>query len=225
MVMENEKIISIADENLLLRRKIAKLESDLAQTSASLDEVLDRVDGLKKENEKLSQISMFSTTCPTLYNKRFFDLESPRLIEIERRFNQGNKRCFGVIYVDLNHLKLLNSTHGHAGGNQAICTVGTKLLQTVRRSDMVVHVHGDEFVILFFSSNLREGYRTYVRVTRAVRKVEVIFNDGSIGVTSAMTALAMQHFTDQATLEEVCHKADLRLMSKKQRREQRNSSE
>jgi diguanylate cyclase (GGDEF)-like protein len=214
-----EKQITPEEELNLLRRKLTKVELENSQLLAFLDEVCEREKLLKRAYAKLSENSMYSDVCTTLYNKRFFDQEGPRLIELERRHPANGGRYYGVVYVDLNHLKPVNGEFGHAGGNRSICAVGEKLLHIVRRSDIVAHLHGDEFVVLFFASTLKEGYKTYARINRAVRKVDVAFDDGRTTSLSAMTALAMRHVGDQVTLDEVCNKADLRMMAKKERRD------
>lgn len=217
---KKEKIVSPEEENKLLRRKIQKLESDLEQVMVFANEEAEKAARFKKEIARLIEISMFSIACPTLYNKRFFDQELPRMVEMERRMG-GNGGCYGIVYVDLNKLRSFNSRHGHDGGTRALCSIGTKLLKTVRKSDLVAHVSGDEFVVLFFSASIREGYKSYARINRAVRKVEVIFKDGSVDFASAMTALAIQSIGDKVDPADVCHKADLRLMAKKEKRDKR----
>ena len=60
-------------------------------------------------------------------------------------------RPLGVVYLDLDHLKLTNDTLGHSAGDQYICTAAEALRQAVRRGvDEVFRSHsaGDEFEIL-----------------------------------------------------------------------------
>jgi diguanylate cyclase (GGDEF)-like protein len=60
-------------------------------------------------------------------------------------------RPLGVVYLDLDHLKLTNDTLGHGAGDQYIRTAAEALLQAVRRGvDEVFRTHraGDEFEIL-----------------------------------------------------------------------------
>ena len=60
-------------------------------------------------------------------------------------------RPLGVVYLDLDHLKLTNDTRGHEAGDQYICTAADALRQAVRRGvDEVFRGYqaGDEFVVL-----------------------------------------------------------------------------
>lgn len=53
-----------------------------------------------------------------------------------------------VMFLDLDHFKLVNDTYGHAVGDALLLSVAKKLPLLVRQSDTVARVGGDEFVIL-----------------------------------------------------------------------------
>lgn len=61
-----------------------------------------------------------------------------------RRFN----RAMGVMYIDLDHFKHLNDTHGHDFGDELLKTVAHKLKTCVRDADTLSRLGGDEFVIV-----------------------------------------------------------------------------
>jgi diguanylate cyclase (GGDEF)-like protein/PAS domain S-box-containing protein len=53
-----------------------------------------------------------------------------------------------VLFLDLDGFKPVNDTYGHAVGDQVLQTVGQRIRQGLRESDIVARVGGDEFVIL-----------------------------------------------------------------------------
>jgi diguanylate cyclase (GGDEF)-like protein/PAS domain S-box-containing protein len=63
--------------------------------------------------------------------------------------NSMRSRNFGaVVFIDLDNFKNLNDTKGHEAGDQLLVEVSNRLLQSVRESDTVARVGGDEFVLI-----------------------------------------------------------------------------
>jgi diguanylate cyclase (GGDEF)-like protein/PAS domain S-box-containing protein len=57
-------------------------------------------------------------------------------------------RCTAVFFVDLDHFKLVNDTHGHAAGDIVLREFAAQLVAAVRPMDTVARVGGDEFAVL-----------------------------------------------------------------------------
>ena len=58
------------------------------------------------------------------------------------------EQLHAVIYLDLDHFKQVNDTHGHAIGDQLLKYVSTQIMRQMRPTDSVVRLGGDEFVVL-----------------------------------------------------------------------------
>jgi diguanylate cyclase (GGDEF)-like protein/PAS domain S-box-containing protein len=54
----------------------------------------------------------------------------------------------GVLFIDLDHFKVVNDGRGHDVGDRFLCAAASRLLETVRQVDVVARFGGDEFVIL-----------------------------------------------------------------------------
>ena len=61
---------------------------------------------------------------------------------------QKEKSRLGVLFLDLNGFKKVNDTCGHAGGDTLLKVISGRLLRCSRRTDLVVRLGGDEFLIL-----------------------------------------------------------------------------
>lgn len=76
-----------------------------------------------------------------LYNRVYFDAEMKRLA-------RGRRFPVGVVVADLDNLKRINDTHGHARGDEMIRKAANLLGLAFRGEDSVCRIGGDEFAAL-----------------------------------------------------------------------------
>lgn len=79
-----------------------------------------------------------------LYNHRYF--QDILYHEIHRANRNGD--VFSLIFLDLDHFKKYNDTHGHQEGDKLLRKLSEILHKAVRRSDFVARYGGEEFVIV-----------------------------------------------------------------------------
>ncbi len=70
------------------------------------------------------------------------------LAEIEIALARRMKRGMALFYGDLDDLKRINDTHGHAAGDQALRDTAMVLHRTFRESDIIARLGGDEYAVL-----------------------------------------------------------------------------
>ena len=88
--------------------------------------------------------------------------------EAERAKRYGHP--LGIIFLDLDNFKQLNDTRGHKVGDLALKAVARALFQTLRNSDMIARIGGDEFVVVLPETNFES-------TTEAGRKLENTINN------------------------------------------------
>src|SRR5450755_476828 len=71
-----------------------------------------------------------------------------------------NKNSLAVMFLDLDHFKNINDSLGHAIGDNLLQSVSRRLLASVRKSDTVSRMGGDEFVILLAETSNRQDAAT-----------------------------------------------------------------
>lgn len=57
-------------------------------------------------------------------------------------------KMLGVLFIDLDGFKAVNDTHGHEAGDKLLCEIAGRLQDTVRETDSVFRLAGDEFTVL-----------------------------------------------------------------------------
>ena len=80
-----------------------------------------------------------------LNNRRMFDAFLPQALARAARSGQP----VALAMLDIDQFKDINDTLGHAGGDQVLIEFARRLTATVRTTDTVARLAGDEFVIVF----------------------------------------------------------------------------
>ena len=100
-------------------------------------------------NEMLKYIGL-TDSLTGVYNRRYIDR---RLLEEIARARRQNY-CISCMYIDIDHFKLVNDTHGHQGGDEVLREVATRIRTELRRSDALGRFGGEEFVVLLIDASL-----------------------------------------------------------------------
>jgi two-component system, cell cycle response regulator len=114
--------------------------------------------------EKILYLSMHDSLTG-LYNRGYFEEEMAR---IER----GRTFPVSILMADLDGLKRINDTHGHAIGDSLIRDAANILRRAVRSSDVVARLGGDEFALILSGSDAHIA----ARVVERIRWIESEFN-------------------------------------------------
>ncbi|MBS1803091.1 MAG: GGDEF domain-containing protein [Acidobacteria bacterium] len=103
-----------------------------------------------------------------LYNYRGFNLFAEQAYRLAARSRQP----FGVLFVDMDNLKVINDTLGHSTGSVFLVETARLLTSTFRETDVIGRLGGDEFVVAgLFESNEIEAAIERLRSGAATRNV------------------------------------------------------
>lgn len=101
---------------------------------------------LKARIAELERLTAMDTLTP-LFNRRYFMQELERWCWRSHRYGGS----FGLLYLDVDRLKLVNDTHGHVAGDAVLLGIAEALDNATRKSDVIARMGGDEFAVLLDS--------------------------------------------------------------------------
>lgn len=79
-----------------------------------------------------------------LSNRSLFNTRLEAALHSARR----HASTLALLFVDINDFKGINDAHGHAVGDQVLCTIARRLESCVAEADTVARMGGDEFIVL-----------------------------------------------------------------------------
>ncbi len=122
---------------------------------------------------------------------------------LEDRVRQATRygREFAVLFLDLDRFKEINDTLGHDAGDELLREVAERLEDTLRESDTVARMGGDEFVVLLPDVEAEEEVATVARkVLSAVRQPFELFGHKFTVTASIGVSLYPRHGQDEQAL-------------------------
>ena len=143
--------------------------------------------------------------CTSLYNARHMDF----ILETEIYRSQRYGYEFSLVFIDLDHFKAVNDTHGHLVGSKLLGEVGQMVKLACRRIDFAFRYGGDEFVIVLPQASKENAFVVSRRLHRLIGETKWLEAEGmdiritaSLGVasypTDAKTKVELLHLADEA---------------------------
>ncbi|MDP2246633.1 MAG: GGDEF domain-containing protein, partial [Nitrosomonadales bacterium] len=160
---------------------------------------------LLRERSKLRLQAMYDSLTG-LANRRLLNDRMAQALVQAKRFN----RYLAVMYIDLDHFKELNDTHGHAFGDNFLKVVAEKLATCIRQSDTLSRIGGDEFVIVLEEITKPESATLVTEHIMRTFAEPVLVGNVAI-VASLSIGVAIYQPISGDTIEDLMHKADLAL--------------
>ena len=140
----SEKIVSADILGQLYRTVYLALAGVLMyQVPSMMLRILKTQEHLTQESLDNKQIAQ-QDALTGVYNRLYFDQHLKNSIELAEKF----KYKIALFFIDLDGFKLLNDTLGHDAGDFILKAVASDLNQTIRDTDIVARIGGDEFVVV-----------------------------------------------------------------------------
>ncbi len=114
--------------------------------------------------------------------------------EVQRAEREG--QSLGVLFMDVNGLKMINDTYGHEAGDKLLLATGRKLSGALRNYDFVGRLGGDEFLALLPGISARALQETTHKLKEALQQETVELGSGA--VSYSMISVGAAHFPTEA---------------------------
>lgn len=123
-----------------LERMVQERTSELSAANTRLRrEITER-----KQMEEIIKHQAHHDALTGLPNRRLF----MDILSIELALAKRSRKRFAVLFLDLDRFKYINDTLGHDIGDELLKQVAARFKGTIRQSDIVARIGGDEFNIL-----------------------------------------------------------------------------
>jgi len=163
----------------------------------------------RRREEQRLLLQSREDTLTGLWNRRELESRLPDAMTRSRRTGKG----MAVVYLDIDHFKSINDTLGHAAGDEVLRAFSQRIKRSVRETDTLARLAGDEFVLILEAVNhTREGEAVVRKVLAALRDPFV-----AAGRTLTITASAGMTWFDggKSTSAELLTRADAALYEAK----------
>jgi diguanylate cyclase (GGDEF)-like protein/PAS domain S-box-containing protein len=153
--------------------------SDLAERSSSYDS-LTNLPGRPLFRDRLEHAIALQKESPTKYDPVR---------------DQNETTNFAVLLMDLDGFKAINDTHGHHAGDELLEQVARRLEASVRATDLVARMSGDEFNVLLESADEASATARAKQIAEAISApyqigTNTVTSRASIGVVCSQSAFA-----------------------------------
>lgn len=155
--------------------------TDLTSQKSTEQRLKAMLSELEKSSNRLEEL-VKSDPLTGLLNRRGLEAVLSREVSLARR----NNTEVVAILVDLDNFKGVNDTYGHAGGDSVLRAVADAMRETLRTSDWVGRIGGDEFMIFLPATTLENGIHAAERIRAAVANKSVPKDGGFIRATTSL---------------------------------------
>ncbi|MBI3159481.1 MAG: PAS domain S-box protein [Chloroflexi bacterium] len=122
-----------------------------------------------------------------------------------------------LMMADLDNLKNVNDEHGHSQGDAYIQLLAVQISETVRGSDRVGRMGGDEFLVILPNTTLEGGQRVAGKILQAIRRTRLgLPGGGSLPLSASLGLTAFKPGESPSAFKAMLEQADRALYHAKQ---------
>ncbi len=187
----------------------ANVRSGLAQLLLEVDRLRQDLEARERRIAYLERLADEDPLTPIL-NRRAFVRELSRMMAYAERYGVTSS----VLFFDVNGMKRINDTFGHAVGDDVLTSIANCLLKNVRSSDVVGRLGGDEFGVLLAQTDERTAANKASELSVAIQSGSAEMHNGALDVSVSYGVFT---FDGKGEPSEVLDAADKKMYRQKQK--------
>lgn len=152
------------------------------------------------EAELFHQASIDALT--GISNRRYFMIQAESELRRARRFG----RPMSVMMIDLDHFKPINDRLGHATGDAVLAGVVKLALESLRQSDIMGRLGGEEFAVIMPETGLAAAVDAANRLRLHIAEKPVIALNTAVTCTTSVGVAELK--SDDGSIDDLLHRAD-----------------
>lgn len=198
--------LSESDLTPKVRQALQELLSEVARLHQEVDRAYSRI-------EYLEHLSDEDTLVP-LINRRAFVRELDRYISFSERY--GIPSC--LLYFDLDGMKSINDSYGHAAGDAVLMHVADLMRSNLRGSDVIARLGGDEFGAILVQADLESAERKAADLVNLMTRTPLEWKGHEIHISASW---GVYRFEGREQVEDALRQADDQMYARKRQKKAR----
>jgi len=162
ILFKNGKIIERSSAPLIIDKKLVGrvwFYRDITKQKRNEEKLQKAKDLLAKKNKALQKLALRDSLTGAYNHKTILEILNHRIIEAQRY-----SLPLTILMFDIDDFKCINDNFGHKIGDYVIKKIVRITQSTIRKSDIIGRYGGDEFLVIFPNTSLKEGYAISERI-------------------------------------------------------------
>ncbi|HRK98688.1 MAG TPA: PleD family two-component system response regulator [Alphaproteobacteria bacterium] len=167
-----------------------------------------------RANYEISLSMALTDALTGLYNRRYFEVHMQKMLQTARE----NHKPLGFLYIDIDHFKPVNDTHGHQVGDEILKGFAARIKDGVRSFDLVARLGGEEFVAILPDTTEEVACLIAERLRRVVADTPFPCSakDGQLSITASFGGIVLSDGqAEQMDVGALIQRADAQLYEAK----------
>ncbi|OFI07090.1 putative diguanylate cyclase AdrA [Clostridium acetireducens DSM 10703] len=140
-----------------------------------------------------------------------------KLLNKELNWSKTNEKNLVICFVDVDRLKMINDNFGHEEGDKTLIFVAKILRESIRKTDFVIRMGGDEFLVVFPGTTMKEADKVWYRISRKIKAINNNNNKYNLSLSHGFYEYSKE-IQREMSINELIQKADKEMYKKKMKK-------